>query len=430
MSANDLTPDPKLCFVVMGFGKKTDYETGRTLDLNATYKEIIKPAATEAGLRCVRADEVMHSGHIDLPMYEMLLRADLVIADISTGNANALYELGVRHALKPFSTIVMKESKGKLYFDLNHTNTFSYDHLGEDIGASEARRAKSDLKLLIEEILDKSRPDSPVYTFIPHLIQPKLSDQQFEELIQRSEESEEQFSNVVKSAETALKEDRFSDAVRDFTAAIGLKSGDAYLIQQLSLATYKSKEPSQIASLVNALKIINELAPDNSNDPETLGIAGAIHKRLWKITNDPDELNLATTYYGRGFDIRKDYYNGENYALCLNYRAEIEQISIEKSYYQIGARKAREQIVGLLSEVINTPQFEERSDGKWVMASLANALFGLNRSTEAKKFERRFYAYSERGGLAKWETDTYEAGKSETQKYAVEQKPVRKKRVK
>lgn len=429
-SSDDLNPDSKLCFVVMGFGKKTDYETGRTLDLNATYAEIIKPAATEAGFRCVRADEVMHSGHIDLPMYEMLLRADLVIADISTGNANALYELGVRHALKPFSTVVMKESKGKLYFDLNHTNTFSYDHLGEDIGASEARRAKSDLKLLIEEIFKKPRPDSPVYTFIPHLIQPKLSDQQFEELIQRSEESEEQFSNIVKAAETALQQDRFSDAVRDFTAAIGLKSGDAYLMQQLSLATYKSKEPSEIASLVNALKIINELTPDNSNDPETLGIAGAIHKRLWKITSDPDELNLAMTYYGRGFDIRKDYYNGENYALCLNYRAEIESVLTEKNYYEIGARKTREQIVDLLREIISSPQFGERSDGKWAMASLANALFGLNRPTEAKEYERRFYAYGEHDGLATWEKDTYEAGKSETLKYTAKRKTVRKKRVK
>ncbi|WP_218074642.1 hypothetical protein [Burkholderia cenocepacia] len=58
--------DAKLCFVVMGFGRKTDYESGRTLDLNATYQEIIRPAAEQAGLRCVRADEISHSGHIDL----------------------------------------------------------------------------------------------------------------------------------------------------------------------------------------------------------------------------------------------------------------------------------------------------------------------------------------------------------------------------
>jgi hypothetical protein len=30
----------------MGFGKKTDYESGRTLDLDATYEAIINPAAS------------------------------------------------------------------------------------------------------------------------------------------------------------------------------------------------------------------------------------------------------------------------------------------------------------------------------------------------------------------------------------------------
>src|ERR1700676_3251413 len=34
----------RTCFVVMGFGKKTDFETGRTLDLDKSYRNIIKPA--------------------------------------------------------------------------------------------------------------------------------------------------------------------------------------------------------------------------------------------------------------------------------------------------------------------------------------------------------------------------------------------------
>ncbi len=405
--------DSKLCFVIMGFGKKTDYETGRTLDLNATYTEIIKPAATEAMLRCVRADEVMHSGFIDLPMYEMLLRADLVIADISMGNANALYELGVRHALRPYSTIIMKESQGKIYFDLNHINTFTYQHLGEDIGASEARRAKSELKMLIDAILRTPHVDSPVYTFIPRLKQPKLSDEQFEELVQKMEESEEQFSSLVQMAEEALRKDRFSDAVRDFTAAVAVKPSDPYLVQQLSLATYKSKEPSAIAALVNALKIISDLNPSTSNDPETLGIAGAIHKRLWKITSDRAELDMAIAYYGRGFEIRKDFYNGENYALCLNYRSALEQDQTEKSYFEISARKAREQIINILSNIVIHPQFTERSDRKWVAATFANTLFALGREAEAVAYELRFYAEKEDGNLSQWEIDTYENGKAE-----------------
>ncbi len=39
-----MTDDRKLCFVIMGFGKKTDFESGRTLDLDATYEAIIRPA--------------------------------------------------------------------------------------------------------------------------------------------------------------------------------------------------------------------------------------------------------------------------------------------------------------------------------------------------------------------------------------------------
>ena len=51
---------PKKCFVVMGFGEKTDLATGRTLDLDKTYRIIIKKAVEEAGLECIRADDMIH----------------------------------------------------------------------------------------------------------------------------------------------------------------------------------------------------------------------------------------------------------------------------------------------------------------------------------------------------------------------------------
>ena len=59
-----------VCFVIMGFGQKTDLATGRVLDLDKSYRNIIKPAVTAAGYECVRADEIQHSGVIDVPMYE------------------------------------------------------------------------------------------------------------------------------------------------------------------------------------------------------------------------------------------------------------------------------------------------------------------------------------------------------------------------
>ncbi|MGD7329985.1 tetratricopeptide repeat-containing protein, partial [Ralstonia pseudosolanacearum] len=287
---------------------------------------------------------------------------------------------------------------------------FSYDHLGEDIGASEARRAILDLTNLVRGVLTRQQPDSPVYTFIPRLIQPRMSEEQIEALIQKSEDSEERFSYVLDSAEAALRSDQFEAAVTNFSAAAEVKPGDTYITQRLALSTYKSQQPSKITALVNALKIISELTPAESNDPETLGIAGAIHKRLWQITKDPAELSLAIKYYGRGFDIRRDYYNGENHAICLNYRSELEIDPVEQSYYRVSARKTREELEVILNDIITSPSFVERSDQKWALASMAQVLFGLGKETEALQFEQRFLGYQD---LAQWEIDTFNTSKTD-----------------
>ncbi|WP_241840463.1 hypothetical protein [Fictibacillus sp. S7] len=154
------------CFVIMGYGIKTDLATGRDLNLDKTYKNIIKPAAEEVGLECIRADEVKHSGTIDVPMYEHLINADVVIADLSTNNSNAFYELGVRHALRPRTTIAIAENKLKPPFDINHTVIRQYEHLGTDIGFDEVHRFRQELIDTMKTILDKEDVDSPVYTHI------------------------------------------------------------------------------------------------------------------------------------------------------------------------------------------------------------------------------------------------------------------------
>ena len=111
------------CFVVMGFGKKTDFVQNKTFDLDKSYHYIIKPAVEAAGYRCMRADEIQHAGNINVPMYEKLFEADLVIADLSTANPNAFFELGVRYALKPRTTIVIAEKGFKIPFDMGRSSS-------------------------------------------------------------------------------------------------------------------------------------------------------------------------------------------------------------------------------------------------------------------------------------------------------------------
>ena len=110
----------KICFVIMGFGKKTDYLTGRTLDLDKTYKNIIWPAVEKSNYKCIRTDEIRVSGIIDTSMYALLIKADLVIADILTFNPNAIYELGIKQAVKSYVTIILKEDGNSIPFDLDY----------------------------------------------------------------------------------------------------------------------------------------------------------------------------------------------------------------------------------------------------------------------------------------------------------------------
>ena len=163
----------KRCFVLMGFGVKVDYKTNRSLDLDKTY-HIIRDAVEEAGLECIRADDIVHSGVIDKPMYENLLSADVAIADLSTSNENAIYELGVRHALKPHTTIVLAEKQFKFPFDLSHLLIRNYEHLGTGIDFEEAERLKREVVTAISTIMEKQDVDSPVYTFLPDLQPPSV----------------------------------------------------------------------------------------------------------------------------------------------------------------------------------------------------------------------------------------------------------------
>ncbi len=163
------------CFVVMGFGQRMDYPTGRVLDLDKSYKYIIKPAAEAAGYECIRADEIQHAGNINVPMYQQLLNADVVIADVSTYNPNAFYELGVRHALKPHTTITIAEDKMVFPFDIGQIAIRKYHHLGEGIDFDEVERMRAELQGAIKTVGAQAPCDSPVYTFLKDLQPPAVA---------------------------------------------------------------------------------------------------------------------------------------------------------------------------------------------------------------------------------------------------------------
>jgi MAP3K TRAFs-binding domain len=384
------------CFVVMGFGVKTDPQTGRKLNLDMSYENIIKPAVEAAGLKCIRADEIQHAGVIDVPMYEQLLQADLVVADVSTMNPNAFYELGVRHALRPFTTIIMAETELVFPFDIGHNAIRRYKHLGEDIGASEARRAQQDLTTGIKAILGAPRDDSPVYTYLHDLAPPQMravvkapaapapvfaaapptetpsgggtGDGRPDSVRMWMNEAEKARANG-QWAVAAFLFGKLKDGMEN---GPGTGAPDPYIVQQLALATYKSDGSE--AGLRKACGILATLNPLTSKDPETLGIWGAIHKRLWDVTGDRTALDEAIRAYETGFSVRNDHYTGINYAFLLNVRATV-MAGDDAVTDRVVAKRVRYRVIADCESMLHEEL--KPAERYWTMASEAEAYFGV-----------------------------------------------------
>jgi tetratricopeptide (TPR) repeat protein len=424
------------CFVVMGFGKKTDFETGRVLDLDKSYRNMIKPSVEAAGLQCIRADEIVHSGLIDVPMYEQLLNADVVVADLSTSNKNAFYELGVRHALRPFTTVVISEDGIKTFpFDVNHVAIRQYHHLGEDIGFDEVMRFRELLTKAIVEIRKKDPrdKDSPVYTFLNGLNPPALA-AVVQAAAQAAAEAGPKPDGVPESTPKADDQthsvlmQQVDDAQKrgDFVTAkslLGVIRGmmkaqapnrpeDPYILQRLALITYKSKFPTEEAALKEAHDLLAALDPATSNDTETLGLWGSVHKRLWDLTKDWRQLDEAIRGYERGFYLRNDYYNGINLAYLLNCRAAEATDPAEAVADFVQARRVRKEVLAICEQWLAanpvpdaqsaSPQAVKQAQNNqyWVLATMGEAFVGLGDEAKGQEQLEKAYAAAPEGWMA------------------------------
>ena len=446
------SPEPKRCFVVMGFGIKTDYATGRKLDLNKSYRLLIKPVVEEKGLTCIRADEIRHSGSIDLPMYRELLKADVVIADLSTANVNAFYELGIRHALRPRTTIVISEDKLSYPFDLNHIKITSYTHLGEGIEYEEVERFRKVLSETLQAVLDKEDPDSPVYTYLDQLRPPTLEEQiekVVKDEISKDDKTEpgsrdpkrkpklsenKTLAVLIEQGEEAINNKEFLKAKTLFESALLIGNdpknpslnNDPYLIHRLALATYKSKKPDEIAALNDSLILLQQLDLDHTNDPETVTLAGAVEKKLYEIGQGVQHLSNAILLFQRGYYLLNNRYNGINLAYMLNCRAHSSLCSTKEEQIadMIYANHTRRRVLYICdndwNEIIkredreskgmedNEEMIKQRSLNTekkfWICVNRAESYFGLG---EFDKYEQ---AIEEAKAIAHepWMMDSFE----------------------
>lgn len=113
------------CFVIMPFRIK-ELSNGREVDFEDVYVRVIKPAAEAARLTCEKCDSMPDSGLIHHKMIDGILRADIVVADITADNPNVYYELGVRHTARASGTVIICLRGTKPRFDIGGLTYFEY----------------------------------------------------------------------------------------------------------------------------------------------------------------------------------------------------------------------------------------------------------------------------------------------------------------
>lgn len=161
------SPQP-LLFVAMPFGRKRDLDQQVEIDFEDIYERAVRPAAHAAGVDVVRADEEQHGGLIHLAMYERLLLAEIVLADLTLANPNVFYELGVRHAARPRATVLMFARVGRLPFDLSPIRAIPYAMVDGQLEHAETLRDELSERIK-RAAADREAVDSPVFQLLPHI---------------------------------------------------------------------------------------------------------------------------------------------------------------------------------------------------------------------------------------------------------------------
>ena len=160
-------------FVAMPFGTKPGPE-GEPIDFNRVYAEYMAPALEAAGLTAFRADQELRAGDIRTDMFQELLLADLVVADLSIENPNVWYELGVRHALRARGVVLVCGGRAPTAFDLYTDRKLRYGVKGGGPDPATVDEDRRRLTEMIKATMESwhGRKVSPVYSLLPNLQEP------------------------------------------------------------------------------------------------------------------------------------------------------------------------------------------------------------------------------------------------------------------
>lgn len=336
-----------LCFILMPFGSKPT-PLGPVIDFNRVYRELIAPAVVDADLEPLRADEETVGGIIHKPMFERLIICPYAVADLTLANANVFYELGVRHAFRPWTTVPMIAEDNRLPFDVQMLRTVQYQ-LAADGGPDAARSGetrKSITTLLIEA--RQGKKDSPIFQLLDDIQPPVVAHEKtdtFREEVEYSKQLKDQLSAARSAGAEAVREfEKSLENIADVESGVAIDlflSYRATSAWQDMVSLVKKMAPplaetvlvrEQLAFALNRLgrrdeaeNVLTKLIEERGPSSETLGLLGRVYKDRWEDAKKAGDNLLAAGYldkaieaYRTGFEADwRDAYPGVNAATLM-----------------------------------------------------------------------------------------------------------------
>jgi tetratricopeptide (TPR) repeat protein len=396
-------------FVAMPFGVKKDGQ-GTEIDFNRVYTELIKPALEAAGLDVFRADEEERAGDIRTDMFQELLIADLVVADLTLDNPNVWYELGVRHALRAKGVVLVQGPRQSQPFDIYTDRKLPY-RLKD--GAPDPTTLDADrnaLTTMARATLGASnaRVVSPVYSLLDHLREPKWRDLL---LAKRNEfstayeawksrmEVARQKNHVgdilvladetptqalwIEARRTAgnslIKLRHFDFALEQFDAALALDADDKSSREKKAVCL------GRLGRYEEAREWTRRLTEDYPNDPEVWALAGRVETDNWvqrwrRFDGTPAQMRAAAATEQASLEEAIEPYHKAFIADPSHFYSGINSLTLHLLLQHIGGQPDQTVIDNLIGGVLWASLTAQKRDKKdyWARASYAELCLLVN----------------------------------------------------
>lgn len=349
--------DGKKVSVHLQKGKKSKWQI-KTFDFDRTYSEFKEEYQDRYAITIVREQPGMN---IYDKMYKMIHSADIVVADITGLEANVMYELGARHALRNKITFMVKRfNEEKIPFDISVFQIMHWDFLFENFDE------------LVQQNITKN--DSP----IKERISSDYNKDKF--IFDEYEEKWTSFSTAFakldksdyenwSSKNNLLNENKEFEGIEEYDQKKALVS---YKLGELSNSKSEIKE-----SLNAALEIIEKHDPMTSQDFETIGLYCSILERIYKVSKLDDDFSNWRDAVNRFISSFKASYSYGVYAKFL-----VAQLLRNKNleYFRCESKIRYDELVHL----------QLNPDPKWKDDTIKQYEFqsNLNNQLSAEDFEK------------------------------------------